>query len=575
MTTFAELGLSPGMLQAVGEMGFEEPSPIQTLAIPPLMAGKDIVGQAQTGTGKTAAFGIPLLEKVRPSLAGPQALILCPTRELTIQVAEELGRLAGGKDGVFVLPVYGGQPVERQLRSLERGPQVIVGTPGRLLDHLGRGSLALNRVRAAVLDEADEMLDMGFYDDIKAILEHLPADCQKILFSATMPEPILELAGHFLHNPEILKVIPKVLTVPSVEQVFYEVRPHRKLDALCRVLDSQGFRKALVFCATKRGVDDVAAHLQARGYQADGLHGDLAQAQRDRVMGRFRQGSVEILVATDVAARGIDVDDVDAVINHDIPHDVENYVHRIGRTGRAGRPGRAFTFVAAREQYRLREIMRYTRARIKESRLPTLDDVAALKTGRLLEEVRAVMEAGALERYAALVEDFLEGEATSMGMAAALLRILLRRELGPGEGREEKKDPDADGPLPRRAGGRPLAPPRDIRREGRGGARAFAARRQTARVRLSFNVGRRLKVAPGDLVGAITGETGIPGRSIGAVEIHDNLSFVDVPAKLADGIIEIMNTVQIRGFRVSVKRAAPGEGHPPPARGKDSTKGDF
>ncbi|MDR1359364.1 MAG: DEAD/DEAH box helicase, partial [Deltaproteobacteria bacterium] len=417
MTTFAELGLSRDLLKAVGDMGFEEPSPIQTLAIPPLMAGKDIIGQAQTGTGKTAAFGIPLLEKARPGQPGPQALILCPTRELTIQVAEELGRLAGGKRGLFVLPIYGGQSVERQLRSLERGPQIIVGTPGRLLDHLGRKSLALNLVRAAVLDEADEMLDMGFYEDIKAILEQTPPDCQKILFSATMPGPILELAGHFLRNPEILKVVPKVLTVPSVEQIFYEVRPHRKLDALCRVLDSQGLRKILVFCATKRGVDDVAAHLQARGYQADGLHGDLAQAQRDRVRGRFRQGSVEILVATDVAARGIDVDDLDAVINYDIPHDVENYVHRIGRTGRAGRAGKALTFVAAREQFRLREIMRYTKARITENRLPTLHDVAALKTGRLLEEVRAVMEAGALERYSALVEDFLEGDATSMGMA--------------------------------------------------------------------------------------------------------------------------------------------------------------
>jgi ATP-dependent RNA helicase DeaD len=254
---------------------------------------------------------------------------------------------------------------------------------------------------------------------------------------------------------------------------------------------------------------------------------------------------------------------------------VENYVHRIGRTGRAGRAGRAFTFVAAREQYRLREIMRYTRARITESRLPTLRDVAALKTGRLLEEVRAVMEAGALERYAALVEDFLEGDATSMGMAAALLKILMLRELGPEESPEEKNDPDANAPSPRLVGGRAAPPPRDIRQEGKRGARVFAARRQSARVRLSFNVGRRLRVTPGDLVGAIAGETGIPGRSIGTVEIHDNLSFVDVPGKLADEIIEIMNTAQIRGFRVSVKRAAPGEGHPPRARGKDSTKIDF
>ncbi|MDR2077228.1 MAG: DEAD/DEAH box helicase [Desulfovibrio sp.] len=580
MTTFADLGLSPDMLRAVGDMGFEEPSPIQTLAIPPLMAGKDIVGQAQTGTGKTAAFGIPLLEKARPRLSCPQALILCPTRELTIQVAEELGRLAGRKRGLFVLPIYGGQPVERQLRSLERGPQVIVGTPGRLLDHLGRKTLSLDRLETTVLDEADEMLDMGFYDDIEAILGRVPADCQKVLFSATMPEPILELAGRFLRDPEILKVTPRTLTVPSVEQVFYEVSPYRKLDALCRVLDSQGFRKALVFCATKRGVDDVASHLQARGYQADGLHGDLAQTQRDRVMGRFRAGSVEILVATDVAARGIDVDDVDAVINYDIPHDVENYVHRIGRTGRAGRAGKAFTFVAAREQYRLREIMRYTKARIMESRLPTLRDVAALKTGRLLEEVRAVMEAGALERYAALVEDFLEGEDTSMGLAAALLKILLLRDLGPGEPQDEAsgKPPDAGASFPRRErpggtpGGRgPLW--ENVRQKGN--RSPHAPRRQAARVRLSFNVGRRLQVTPGDLVGAIAGETGIPGRSIGAIEIHEALSYVDVPGELADEILGIMNTAQIRGFRVTVRRADPGKGRPSRTREKNSTAGGF
>jgi ATP-dependent RNA helicase DeaD len=461
--------------------------------------------------------------------------------------------------------------VERQLRSLERGPQVIVGTPGRLLDLLGRGALSLARVGTTVLDEADEMLDMGFYDDIEAILGRIPADCQKVLFSATMPGPILELAGRFLRHPEILKVTPRILTVPSVEQVFYEVRPHRKLDALCRVLDSQGFRKALVFCATKRGVDDVAAHLQARGYQADGLHGDLAQAQRDRVMGRFRAGSVEILVATDVAARGIDVEDVDAVINYDIPHDVENYVHRIGRTGRAGRAGKAFTFVAAREQYRLREIMRYTKARIEQSRLPTLRDVAALRTGRLLEEVRAVMEAGALERYSALVEDFLEGDDTSMGMAAALLKILLQREAGPGGAEEEEagEPPEAGSAFARRERSGWVPPRRDARRKGRGETRAFAG--GEARECLSFNVGRRLQVTPADLVGAIAGETGIPGRSIGAIEIHDALSFVDVPRALAEEIVAVMNMAQIRGFRVTVRRAGPGKRWLAP--GKDSTKG--
>ncbi|MDL2316215.1 DEAD/DEAH box helicase, partial [Desulfovibrio sp. OttesenSCG-928-A18] len=335
--TFEDLELSRELLKSVEDMGFEEPSPIQVLAVPPLLAGRDVIGQAQTGTGKTAAFALPILERVDPRNKAPQALILCPTRELAIQVAEEAGKLGSRKRGLFVLPVYGGQPIERQFRALARGAQIIVGTPGRVMDHMERGTLRFDEVFIAVLDEADEMLDMGFRDDIEAILEQTPEGCQRVFFSATMPPAIMDLSKRFLKDPEILRITQKLLTVPTIEQVYYEVRPHQKMDALCRVLDSQGFRKALVFCSTKRSVDEVTMHLQTRGYQADGLHGNLAQPQRDRVMGRFRTGGIEILVATDVAARGIDVDDVDAVINYDIPNDVENYVHRIGRTGRAGR----------------------------------------------------------------------------------------------------------------------------------------------------------------------------------------------------------------------------------------------
>ena len=338
--SFEDLGLSPDLLKSIEDMGFEEPSPIQVLAVPPLLAGKYVMGQAQTGTGKTAAFGLPILEKAVPG-KGIQAIVLCPTRELAIQVAEEMGKLAAHKRHLTILPIYGGQPIERQFRALSKGAQVVVGTPGRIIDHLQRGTLRLADVSIAVLDEADEMLDMGFRDDIEAILEQTPENCQRVMFSATMRAPILELGKRFLHNPEMLTITHKMLTVPAIEQIYYEVRPHQKMDALCRVLDSQGFRKALVFCSTKRSVDEVTAHLQGRGYQSDGLHGNLAQPQRDRVMNRFRAGGIEILVATDVAARGIDVDDVDAVINYDIPHDVESYVHRIGRTGRAGREGRA------------------------------------------------------------------------------------------------------------------------------------------------------------------------------------------------------------------------------------------
>ena len=574
--SFEDLGLSKELLKSVQDMGFEEPSPIQALTIPSLLAGRDVVGQAQTGTGKTAAFAIPILERVDPRSKHPQALVLCPTRELAIQVAEEIGKLAARKRGIFALPVYGGQPIERQFRALAKGAQIIVGTPGRIMDHMERGTLRLNAVLMAVLDEADEMLDMGFRDDIEAILEKTPEGCQRIFFSATMPPAIMELGKRFLDNPEILKITQKLLTVPTVEQVYYEVRPHQKMDALCRVLDSQAFRKALVFCSTKRGVDEVTAHLQTRGYQSDGLHGNLAQPQRDRVMGRFRTGGIEILVATDVAARGIDVDDVDAVINYDIPNDVENYVHRIGRTGRAGRAGSAFTFVTAREHYKLRDIIRYTKARILQSQLPTLRDVTNIRTTRLLDEVRAAIEAGALERYTTLVEQFLDDENTSMDMAAALLRILMQREFGTQEQQQDTLTQEAGGRerhsdiAAERVYGRQIKATNKILGKvpgkllgkrayvGQGGPGGKAGRTaQTDMVRLFFNVGSKMQVAPRDLVGAIAGESGIPGRSIGAIEIHERFCFVEVAGHLADDVITVMNGSQIRGFRVAVKKAAP------------------
>ena len=553
--TFDELGLSRELLQAIESMGFEEPTPIQLLAVPPLLAGRDVIGQAQTGTGKTAAFGIPVLEKVNPKNKSVQALVLCPTRELAIQVAEELGSLGSRKKGLFVLPIYGGQPIERQFRALERGAQIIVGTPGRVMDHMERRTLVFDQVATTILDEADEMLDMGFRDDIEEILEQIPDESQKVFFSATMPGEIMDLAQRYLHAPEVLKIARKHMTVPTIEQVYYEVRPHQKMDALCRVLDSQGFRKALVFCSTKRSVDEVTVHLQTRGYQSDALHGNLAQPQRDRVMARFRSGSIEILVATDVAARGIDVDDVDAVINYDIPNDVENYVHRIGRTGRAGRAGKAFTFVTGRDQYRLRDIIRYTHAKIEQDRLPTLRDVTNIRTTRLLDEVRATVEAGALDRYTALVEQFLDDDATSMDMAAALLKLLMQRDFGSSEqterdtlseGKGKWRESHGDKVAERLYGGRPA---RKEQRDGFGRGRGMT--------RLFFNVGSKMQVGPRDLVGAIAGECGIPGRSIGAIEIHDRFSFVDIPDDMAEEVTRIMNSSQIRGFRVAVEKAVP------------------
>ena len=549
--SFTELGLSQELLKAVEDLGFEEPSPIQVLAIPALLTGKDAVGQAQTGTGKTAAFGLPILEKIA-SGKSVQALVLCPTRELAIQVSEELSKLAVHKRGVSVLPIYGGQPIERQLRALAKGAQVGVGTPGRVIDHLQRGTLRLNEARIVVLDEADEMLDMGFREDIELILEQSPADCQRVLFSATMPQPIRELSKRFLREPEMLTIAHKMLTVPAIEQVYYEVRPYQKMDALCRVLDSQGFRKALVFCATKRSVDEITVHLQQRGYQADGLHGDMNQTQRDRVMSRFRTDGIEILVATDVAARGIDVDDVDAVINYDIPHDVEGYVHRIGRTGRAGREGKAFTFVTVREQYKIREIIRYTKARIQPGQLPTLRDVSNIRTSKLLDEVRQTLAESSLDRWRVLVEDFQtehfpDGDASSRDISAALLKLLMQRDFGNQDNVGEEDELTMA----------PQRPAKNAEAKSKGRMQPLPRRQESGPMsRLHIDVGQAHDVTPRALVGAITGESGIPGRSVGAIDIQNNFSIVEISAELAAHVLATLNKgVFISGVKVSAKAA--------------------
>ena len=521
---FDELPLSKEILKAIEDMGFEEATPIQALAIPALLEGHDIIGQAQTGTGKTAAFGIPLLEGINIKDKKVQALVLCPTRELAIQVAAEITSLASRKKGIFVLPVYGGQPMDRQLRALSRGVQVVVGTPGRVMDHMDRRTLDLSAVRFAVLDEADEMLDMGFFEDMETILGDTPEDCQKAMFSATMPPAISELAERFMKEPQTLKITQKRLTVPTIEQVWFEVRQHQKLDALCRVLDTWNPNRAIVFCSTKHGTDELVSNLQGRGYQADALHGNLSQTQRDRVMARFRNGTLDILAATDVAARGLDIDDVDAVINYDIPNGAENYVHRVGRTGRAGKAGKAFTFVTSRETYALRDIIRRTKAPITQAQLPSRFEVANIKTAQLLEEVRAVMAENNLAKHTLMVEKFLDGDETSMQMAAALLKMLMKREFGEADITEEKR-----------------------------GKNELSG--DTAR--LFFNLGHKAKIGPRDIVGAITGETGLPGRIVGSIEIRDRFSFVDVPAEHADAIIQALDGSKLRGCRLGVDKATP------------------
>ncbi|HYF04149.1 MAG TPA: DEAD/DEAH box helicase [Patescibacteria group bacterium] len=565
---FDELELSKEVLKAVSEMGFEEASPIQSAAIPVLLKGGDVIGQAQTGTGKTAAFGIPLLEMLDTTKRHVQAIVLCPTRELAIQVAEEISKLGKYKKGVSLLPVYGGQSIERQISALYRGVNVVIGTPGRVMDHIQRGTLKLENIKMLVLDEADEMLDMGFRDDIETILKETPEGRQTVFFSATMPKPILDLTKKYQTNPEHVKVEHTQLTIPKIDQAYFEVRERDKLEVLSRLVDLHNVKLALVFCNTKRVVEEVINHLQARGYSADGLHGDLRQAQRDQVMKKFRSGQVELLVATDVAARGIDVDDVEAVFNYDVPQDEESYVHRIGRTGRAGRSGRAFTFVGPRDFYKLNDIQRYTKTKIPRQKIPTYSDVEQSRTSLFFEKIRATMQEGGLEKYVQLLENFVDGEeCNSIDVAAALVKM----SIG---GSDEKEDTlSMESQYERRSyGDRDGAYGRDGGRGGRdggsrgresSGGREMRERRPRREpragddnmARIVINIGDNKKIRAKDILGAIAGETGLPGKMIGAIEIHEKHSTVDVPKDVAQDVIRVMKGSQIKGMKVDLKEA--------------------
>jgi ATP-dependent RNA helicase DeaD len=422
---FKNLKLSKEIQKAIMDMGFEEATPIQGQSIPPMLEGKDVVGQAQTGTGKTAAFGIAALEMIDQHNRSIQAVILCPTRELAIQVAEELKKLSKYKKGIEVLPVYGGQPIDRQIRALRMGVHIIIGTPGRVMDHLDRRTLKMDGVQMIILDEADEMLDMGFREDIETIMKKIPKQRQTILFSATMSRPILDLTKKYLNNPQMIKLAHKEMTVPKVEQFYYEVKQQVKPDVLARLIDLNDLKLSLVFCNTKRRVDELVENLRTRGYLADGLHGDLQQRQRDTVMAKFRRKEIEILVATDVAARGIDVGDIEAVFNYDIPPDDEYYVHRIGRTARAGKTGAAYSFVTGREVYRIRQIQQFTKSKIIAQKVPSISDVEEIKTNLLLEKVKGIVDAGHLGEYSNLVEKLNKEDYPSLDIAAALLKILM------------------------------------------------------------------------------------------------------------------------------------------------------
>ena len=552
---FEELQLDDRIIRAITEMGFEEASPIQAQAIPVVLEGRDMIGQAQTGTGKTAAFGLPLLQKVDPKVKKLQAVVLLPTRELAIQVAEELRRFAKFMHGIKVLPVYGGQDIVRQIRALKDGTQIVVGTPGRVMDHMRRKTVKMDHVHTVVLDEADEMLNMGFLEDMETILSALPEERQTLMFSATMPQAIQRIATNFQKDPQIVRVVKKELTVPKVTQYYYEVKPRNKVEVMCRLLDLYSPKLSVAFCNTKKQVDELVQALQGRGYFAEGLHGDLKQEQRDRVMGSFRNGATEILVATDVAARGIDVDDVEAVFNYDIPQDDEYYVHRIGRTGRAGREGRAFSLAVGSEVYKLRDIQRFCKTKIVPQPIPSLDDVTAIKAEKILDDVQQhIGDDSNLERMTDIIEKRLLAEDyTSLELAAAFLKMAMGDDYEDiaDEGRPLRDLDDLD-----RRGGRNDRG-RNGRRRQRGDDEEYMDRKNArgGMTRLFINLGKNQNVKPGDILGAIAGESGIPGRLVGSIDMYDKYTFVEVPKEQADIVMDAMNHVKIKGKSVHVEKA--------------------
>ncbi|HEX8291824.1 MAG TPA: DEAD/DEAH box helicase [Pyrinomonadaceae bacterium] len=524
--SFDQFGLGEPLLKAIADVGYETPSPIQQKTIPLLLEGRDVVGQAQTGTGKTAAFALPILRRLEPGSAAVQALVLTPTRELAIQVAEAFHSYAKHMGGVRVLPIYGGQPIGQQLRRLQSGAQVVVGTPGRVMDHLRRETLDLAALKFVVLDEADEMLRMGFIEDVEWILEHTPAGRQTALFSATMPREVRRIAERHLREPAAVEIEHKTLTVPTVEQRYVNVSEGQKPDVLTRLLEAEAGagEAALIFARTKVGAAELTEKLQARGYAAEAMHGDMSQAQREAVVRRMRSGQVEIVIATDVAARGLDVERIGLVINYDMPNDVESYVHRIGRTGRAGRAGRAVLFVTPRQQRMKREVEQYTGQRIEPMRAPTEADVAARRVALFKERVLKALESEELDLYLSLVEELAEESGRDMvEIAAAAVRL-----AGGDRPLEVTVEPE----------------PEQLGRTGDG------------MVRLFIDVGRNGRVGPSDIVGAIANEGGVPGKEIGAIDVHDRFTLVDLPEEYVQEVLRRMKGSRIRNYNANIRVAA-------------------
>ncbi|EIP98056.1 DNA/RNA helicase, superfamily II [Opitutaceae bacterium TAV1] len=592
---FAELGLSPELLKAVDKMGFEEASPIQAAVIPLLLAGRDVVGQSSTGSGKTAAFALPAIERVDPKLKAVQVLILCPTRELAVQVAEEVGKLAFFKRGIIEVPVYGGQSYERQFRALAAGAQIVIGTPGRVMDHMERSTLKLDQLRMVILDECDRMLDMGFRDDIEHILKAMPAQRQSLFFSATMPREIRDMISRFIPDPAWIKIEAREQNAPQVDQVYFEVDRRSKIEVLTRLIDLHDFRYGIVFCSTKIMVDELDEHLHARGYACDRLHGDITQAQRTRTMEKFKRRGFEFLIATDVAARGLDVDDLEVVFNFDLPNDAEDYTHRIGRTGRAGRKGKAFTFVSGRELWKLQSMVRFARLDIRRERVPSLDQVEEARENVFFEKLRSTLDAKKFRPQDRIIDRLLEQGYPSTDIISALLHMMQGGDgsgpAGDASSGNARTLPGSAGdagvkpsrkPAPSRPAEAPFSPPPPSAAAARSQAGAWrsretddddpessAARSPKAKYERAprtgnqpgftpvfFNVGRKQLVTPADIVGKIAGVTRLPATIVGAIDIHQRHTLADVADEHVDLVVKKLAGIRIKGESLAPMRAS-------------------
>ena len=527
--TFADLNLPEDIFRAINDLGYTNPTLIQSKSLPVLMDGLDVIGQSHTGSGKTIAFGIPALEAIDLNLNAPQILVMCPTRELANQVAEEIGRIAVHRRKLKITSVYGGTSIERQIKTLARGVHIVVGTPGRILDHIDRGTIELGQLKMVILDEADRMLDMGFVDDIKTILSEAPVERQTVLFSATMPRPIMDIARQFQKNPVYIKMESATSAAPRVEQFALDVSEHQKIEAASRILKMENPRLALVFCNTKRKTDEVVAALQGMGVFADGLHGDMKQAQRDSVMHKFRQGTIEVLVATDVAARGLDVDNVDLVINYDFPQDPEQYVHRIGRTGRAGRAGKSYAFMGRRDRFQLNILKRTTKSEPLMMKMPSQQDVDRIQATRTIEKLRETVLSEDIASYKQRVQEWAEIADIDMhSIAAALLKM-----------QSEDRDSSGSGAKKKSANGGSY---------GDTGA-------EPGMVRFFVNVGRVNRVSPKDIIMALVRECNLSGSDVGKINIYDKFTFFEVMESKADVAHSGLQKARICGVSASVEPA--------------------